>query len=66
MGDGNNIVYSLIEASVKFDFELAIACPKKLKPNKKIIDWAKKNKSKNIDYTWTQRSSGFSWLCDDW
>jgi len=46
LGDGNNIVYSLIEASVKFNFKLAIACPKKLKPNKKIIKWAKKNNSK--------------------
>ena len=34
LGDGNNVVYSLIEASVKFNFELVIACPKKLKPNK--------------------------------
>ncbi len=46
LGDGNNIVYSLIEASVKFNFELTIACPKKLMPNKKIIDWAKKNKAR--------------------
>jgi len=46
LGDGNNVVYSLIEASVKFNFELAIACPKKLRPNKKIIEWAKKNKAK--------------------
>ena len=46
LGDGNNIVYSLIEASVKFNFELTIACPKKLRPNKKIIDWATKNKGK--------------------
>ena len=48
LGDGNNIVYSLMEASVKFDFQLAIACPKKLKPNKKIIEWTKKQKSKNL------------------
>ena len=46
LGDGNNVVYSLIEASGKFDFELSIACPKKYAPSKKIIKWAKKNKAK--------------------
>jgi len=46
LGDGNNVVYSLIEASVQFNFELAIACPKKLTPNKKILRWAKSKKAK--------------------
>jgi len=46
LGDGNNIVYSLIEASVQFDFQLAIACPKKFQPNKKIVKWAKSKKAK--------------------
>ena len=46
LGDGNNVVYSLIEASVQFDFELSIACPKGLEPNKNILKWAKKNKGK--------------------
>ncbi len=44
LGDGNNVSYSLIEASVQFDFELRIACPKGYEPNKNIIRWAKKNK----------------------
>ncbi len=44
LGDGNNVVYSLIEAAVQFDFELRIASPKGYEPNKKILDWAKKNK----------------------
>jgi len=43
LGDGNNIVYSLIEAAVQFDFELCIACPQSCKPNKNILKWAKKN-----------------------
>ena len=46
LGDGNNVVYSLIEASAKFNFELSIATPNKLKPNKEIIEWAKKKKAK--------------------
>jgi len=46
LGDGNNIVYSLIEAAVQFDFELSVACPKGYEPNKKILNWAKKNKGK--------------------
>ena len=44
LGDGNNIVYSLIEAAVQFDFELNIASPKGYEPNKKILQWAIKNK----------------------
>ncbi len=47
VGDGNNVVFSLIEAAVMFDFELSVACPKGYEPNKKILKWAQKNK-KNI------------------
>ncbi len=46
LGDGNNVVYSLIEASVKFNFKLAIASPKKFQPNKKILKWAKNKNAK--------------------
>ena len=46
LGDGNNIVYSLIEAAVQFDFELSIASPKPYQPNKKILNWANQNKGK--------------------
>lgn len=46
LGDGNNIVYSLIEAAVQFDFQLAIACPKKFRPNEEIVKWAKNKKAK--------------------
>ena len=45
LGDGNNICYSLIEAATQFNFQLAIACPKKLEPVKKILKWAKKKKA---------------------
>jgi len=46
LGDGNNVVYSLIEASVQFNFELTIACPQQLTPDKKILKWAKGKKGK--------------------
>jgi len=46
IGDSNNVLNSLIEASVKFSFNLKIGCPKKYEPNKSLINWAKKNKSK--------------------
>mgnify|MGYP006089129209 FL=1 len=46
IGDSNNVLNSLIEASVKFSFQLNIACPKKYQPTKKILNWAKKNESK--------------------
>ena len=44
LGDGNNVVYSLIEAAVQFEFQLSIACPRGHEPNKKILKWAKKIK----------------------
>ena len=47
MGDGNNnVINSLIAASVKFSFSLNIGCPKKYEPNKNVLGWVKKNKRK--------------------
>ena len=47
VGDGaNNMSHSFIEAAVKFEFNLRIACPKKYSPNKKILKWAVKNNTK--------------------
>ena len=48
IGDSNNVLNSLIVASVKFSFKLNIGCPKNYKPKKFILDWTKKNK-KNIN-----------------
>ncbi len=42
IGDSNNVLNSLIAASVKFDFKLNIGCPKKYTPNKDLLNWAKK------------------------
>jgi len=44
IGDSNNVLNSLIEASVKFSFKLKIGCPKKYEPNRDLLNWAKKNK----------------------
>ena len=44
IGDSNNVLNSLIEASVKFSFKLKIGCPKKYNPNKYLMTWAKNNK----------------------
>jgi ornithine carbamoyltransferase len=46
IGDSNNVLNSLIAASVKFSFNLNVGCPKNYEPEKFILDWAKKNKRK--------------------
>ena len=46
LGDGNNnMSNSFIEAAAKLNFNLHIGCPKKYSPDKKILNWAKKNKA---------------------
>ena len=50
IGDSNNVLDSLIAASVKFSFKLNIGCPKKFEPSKKIRDWVKKNNKKIYVY----------------
>ncbi|AFS47902.1 aspartate/ornithine carbamoyltransferase with carbamoylphosphate-binding domain family protein [alpha proteobacterium HIMB5] len=42
IGDSNNVLNSLIAASVKFKFNLNIGCPKNYSPNKAILKWAQK------------------------
>ena len=46
VGDSNNVLNSLIAASVKFSFNLNIGCPKNYEPKKFVIDWVKNNKRK--------------------
>ena len=50
IGDSNNVLHSLIVASVKFSFKLSIGCPKKFEPGKKVRAWVKKNKKNIIIY----------------
>ena len=46
IGDTNNVLNSLIAASVKFSFNLNVGCPKNYKPKKFVMDWLKKSKRK--------------------
>jgi len=46
IGDSNNVLNSLIVASVKFSFKLSIGCPKNYEPKKLLLNWVKKNKRK--------------------
>ena len=50
IGDSNNVLNSLIAASVKFSFKLSVGCPKKFGPKKEIMHWVKKNNKKVYIY----------------
>jgi ornithine carbamoyltransferase len=42
VGDGNNVAVSWMHAAVRFGFELRLACPADLKPDKAVLDWLKR------------------------
>ena len=46
IGDSNNVLNSLIAASVRLSFKLSIGCPKKFQPKKDILSWVKENNKK--------------------
>jgi len=46
IGDSNNVLNSLIAASIKFSFNLKIGCPKNYQPSKNIMNYIKENKNK--------------------
>ena len=48
IGDCNNVLNSLIAASVKFKFNLNVGCPKNYSPPRFVLDWVKKN-NRNIN-----------------
>ena len=50
IGDSNNVLDSLIAASVKFSFRLSIGCPKKFEPGKEVRNWVKRNNKKIFIY----------------
>ena len=41
IGDSNNVLNSLIAASIKFSFKLNIGCPSKYKPSKRMMQYIK-------------------------
>ena len=50
IGDSNNVLDSLIAASVKFSFKLSIGCPKKFEPGKEVRNWVKANDKRIFIY----------------
>ena len=50
IGDSNNVLDSLIAASVKFSFQLSIGCPKNFEPGKEVRSWVKENDKKIFIY----------------
>jgi ornithine carbamoyltransferase len=56
IGDSNNVLNSLIAASIKFNFKLNIGCPVSYKPNKNILSYIKKNKNKISIYHDAQKA----------
>ena len=41
IGDGNNVATSWMHAAVRFGFELNLACPPQLNPDKNVVAWVK-------------------------
>ena len=50
IGDSNNVLNSLIAASIKFSFRLKIGCPKNYEPQKKIMNYIKSYNNKITIY----------------
>jgi len=50
IGDSNNVLNSLIAASIKFRFKLKIGCPRNYWPNKNILNYIKNNKNEIFLY----------------
>ncbi len=46
VGDGNNVLHSLLEASARFGFNLNVAVPEGSEPTQKFVDWSRDNGGK--------------------
>ena len=50
IGDSNNVLNSLIAASIKFSFQLNVGCPKKYEPKSQILNYVQNNKNRIFFY----------------
>jgi len=65
-GDCNNVLQSWIEASVLLNFELSIACPEHVKPNKEVLTWANERSDKiNIIHNPHKAAEGANCIITD-
>ncbi|MDD2869175.1 ornithine carbamoyltransferase [Neomegalonema sp.] len=46
LGDGNNVCASFIHAAGQLDFELVVACPESLSPDRDVLEWARKTQAR--------------------
>lgn len=51
LGDGNNVAASWIQAAVRLDFALTLACPEPLQPAQAILDWAGQQAPGRVEWT---------------
>tara|TARA_Y100000741_G_scaffold210975_1_gene160703 strand:- start:344 stop:1273 length:930 start_codon:yes stop_codon:yes gene_type:complete len=58
IGDFNNVLNSLIAASIKFNFKLNIGCPKKYHPKNFVIDTIRKNKNQITIFENIKKAAG--------
>lgn len=42
IGDGNNVAHSWINAAVRLDFTVSLACPDGHRPSPEVVDWARR------------------------
>jgi ornithine carbamoyltransferase len=45
-GDGNNMAHTWIQAAVRFEFELRLACPRQLSPPPSAFEWARRARTR--------------------
>lgn len=57
MGDGNNVLHSLVEAAARFDFNVNIATPEGSEPKSQYVDWAKANGASIMSTTDPERAA---------